>query len=194
MKLSKLSSAWIVAVTLGSASSVIAANAEQIQSGRQSQTAQQSQTVDLSGIKSKCAELLQNEQLKPFKAVVSCKQVVTQWRPAKSQADALQVANFKEVGASFTLKGYEVPFKSEVLDLAPTPASCSTLEQVRLTVPTVDIELSCDALDNVQSIADICEPAIAERVDADPGIQNEELTGETFNSCSGGKYTDVSSR
>ncbi|RYZ60090.1 MAG: hypothetical protein EOP07_01920 [Proteobacteria bacterium] len=173
MKLSKLSSAWIVAIAIASGSTAMAAGAEG------------SQTLDLAGIKAKCAELLQNEQLKPFKAVVSCKQVVTQWRPAAAQADALQVANFKEVGATFTLKGYEVPFKSEVLDLAPTPASCSTLEQVRLTVPAVDIELACDALESVQNITDICQPAIAARVDADPSIQIEELTGETFNSCNG---------
>ncbi len=148
-------------------------------------SAQQGQTMDLAGIKAKCSELLQNEQLKPFKAIVSCKQVLTQWRPAAAQADALQVANSKEIGASFNLKGYEVPFKSESMEMPSTPASCTTLEQVRTTIPAVDIELSCAALDSVQSVADICAPAIDERIEADPSIQIVELTGHTFNSCTG---------
>lgn len=146
---------------------------------------EQAQSMDLAGIKAKCSELLQNEQLKPFKAVVSCKQVVTQWRPAAAQADALQVANTKEIGASFNLKGYEVPFKSEALEMPSTFAACTTLEQIRLTVPAVDIELTCAALESVQSVADLCAPAIEERLDSDPGIQIVETTGQTFNSCSG---------
>lgn len=145
------------------------------------------QTLDLAGLKAKCNELQANEQLKPFKAVVSCKQVSTEWRPSAAQAAPVEVANFKEIGASFTLKGYDVPFKSEAIDVGASFASCSVLEQVRKTVPAVDIELSCEALDAVEGIADICGPAIDARVDADPSIVIEELTGETFNSCGGKK-------
>ncbi|MES2743871.1 MAG: hypothetical protein V4655_00530 [Bdellovibrionota bacterium] len=146
-----------------------------------------SQNLDLAGLKVKCNELQANEQLKPFKAVVSCKQTSTEWRPSQAEADPTQIANFKEVGASFTLKGYEVPFKSEAIEIPSSFVSCSILEQVRKSVPAVDIELSCEALNSVDSIADLCAPAIDARVDADPSIVFEELTGATYNSCSGKK-------
>ena len=149
-------------------------------------TGSKDQTLDLVGLKSKCAELQQNEQLKPFKAVVSCNQVVTEWRTSTTlQADPVSIKNTRQIGASFTLKGYEVPFEAEVADIAPAFAPCSMMEQVRRTVPAVDIELSCEALAKVQSISEFCGPAINERLQADPSIQIEELTGRTFDSCKG---------
>lgn len=86
---------------------------------------------------------------------------------------------------TLTLKGYEVPLKAEVMDIARPAASRPTLEQVQLTVPAVDIELACAAFKSVENITDICEPAIAARVEADPAIQIESVTGKTFNFCTG---------
>lgn len=145
--------------------------------------ASSSQNLELAELKVKCNELQANEQLKPFKAVVSCKQSATEWRPSASQAAPIEVANFKEIGASFSLKGYAVPFKSEAIEVAASFASCSVLEEVRKSVPAVDIELDCSALNEVESIAEICGPAIDARVEADPSIVIEEVTGKTFNSC-----------
>ena len=140
--------------------------------------------VDLVGIKAKCNELLQNEQLKPFKALVSCSQVSMEWRPSRSLvSEPVQVANAKSIGASFQMKGYQVPFASENVPVAPALASCTTLEQVKITVPAVDLELECAALDQVQTLTDLCAPAIDARVGADPSIQIEEPTGQTFNTC-----------
>jgi hypothetical protein len=47
----------------------------------------------------------------------------------------------------------------------------------------VDLELECDALDQVQTLTDLYAPAIDARVGADPSIQIEEPTGQTFNTC-----------
>jgi len=139
--------------------------------------------MNLDALKSKCTELQANEQLKPFKAVVTCKQVTTQWRPSQQAAAPVSVPNTKEIGASFSLKGYAVPFTAEPVDIAPSEAGCTILEQFKLTVPAVDIELDCAGLEAVQKLADLCGPAIDERVTADPSIQVEEPTGLTFNSC-----------
>lgn len=139
-------------------------------------------TMTLEGLKNKCTELSANEQLKPFKAVVTCKQVSTEWRPAQGQS--IDIQNMKQIGASFSLKGYAVPFQAEDVEAGPTQVACSVHEQYKLTVPAVDIELDCAGLQAVQKLADLCGPAIDERVQADPSIQIEEATGVTFNSCS----------
>ncbi|MBC7658439.1 MAG: hypothetical protein H7249_01895 [Chitinophagaceae bacterium] len=170
MKMNKAASAVIFAMTMVTGTAVHAGTTPA--------------TLDLNGLKAKCNELLQNSQLKPFKAVVSCSQVTSEWRPATAQQpDSLDVANTKTIGASFTLKGYEVPFKSEDVAMAPTLASCNLLEQVKKTVPAVDIELECSALDAITTLAQLCEPAIDARLAADPSIETTELTGKTFNSC-----------
>lgn len=142
-------------------------------------------TLSLQGLKAKCNELQANEQLKPFKAVVSCKQVATEWRPASAAVAPVEVSNYKEIGASFSLKGYQVPFEAEPVQVGASFAACTALEEYSLTVPAVDIELECAALDAVESIADICGPAIDARVTADPSIVIEEPTGKKFNTCSG---------
>ncbi|MDQ3233219.1 MAG: hypothetical protein M3Q07_15485, partial [Pseudobdellovibrionaceae bacterium] len=72
-------------------------------SGFAAQGGSQSQ-MTLEGLKNKCTELSANEQLKPFKAVVTCKQVSTEWRPA-AEAPSVEVQNTKQIGASFSLKG-----------------------------------------------------------------------------------------
>lgn len=141
------------------------------------------QRLNLPEFKAKCSELQANEQLKPFKAVMSCKQSSTEWRTSKATAPEVRIANFKEIGASFTLKGYEVPFESEAVEVLASFAPCSVMEEVRKTVPAVDIELGCEALSQVESIAELCGAEIDARVEADPDILIEELTGKTFNSC-----------
>jgi len=151
-------------------------------SAQSQQPAGESMTLD--ALKSKCTELQANEQLKPFKAVVTCKQVSTEWRPSQQLAPPVKVDNMKEIGASFSLKGYAVPFTAEEVEIAPAEAGCTVLEQFKLTVPAVDIELDCAGLEAVQKLADLCGPAIDERVTADPSIQVEEATGVIFNSCS----------
>lgn len=140
-------------------------------------------TLTLDSLKNKCTELSANDQLKPFKAIVTCKQVATEWRPAAAQAEPVQIENMKEIGASFALKGYAVPFQAEEVEAAPAQAACSVLEQYKLTVPAVDIELDCAGLQAVTKLADLCGPVIDERVKADPSIQIAEATGITFNSC-----------
>lgn len=139
-------------------------------------------SMTLEGLKNKCTELSANEQLKPFKAVVTCKQVATEWRPS-AESPTIEVQNSKQIGASFSLKGYAVPFQAEDVQVGPATAACTVLDQYQLTVPAVDIELDCAGLQAVQSLADLCGPAIEERVTADPSIQIEEKTGATFNSC-----------
>lgn len=142
-------------------------------------------SMTLAGLKAKCVELSANEQLKPFKAIVTCNQVATVWRPGAEAADTIKVQNVKQIGASFSLKGYAVPFQMEAVEVQPSEAACSVLQQFKLTVPAVDIELDCAALAQVETIAALCSPVIEERVTADPTIQIEEPTGETFNTCSG---------
>jgi hypothetical protein len=154
---------------------VASASAFAAQGGSQS-------SMTLEGLKNKCTELSANEQLKPFKAVVTCKQVATQWRPS-AEAPSVEVQNSKQIGASFSLKGYAVPFQAEDVQVGPATAACTVLEQYKLTVPAVDIELDCNGLNAVQSLADLCGPVIDERLAADPSLQIEEPTGATFNSC-----------
>jgi hypothetical protein len=145
-------------------------------------------SMTLEGLKDKCTELSANEQLKPFKAVVTCKQVATEWRPA-AESPSVEVQNSKQIGASFSLKGYAVPFQAEDVEVGPATAACTVLEQYKLTVPAVDIELDCAGLQAVQKLTDLCGPAIDERVTADPSIQIEEATGVTFNSCNPNSQT-----
>jgi hypothetical protein len=153
----------------------LSASAYAAQGGSQS-------SMTLQDLKNKCTELSANEQLKPFKAVVTCKQVSTEWRPA-AESPTIEVQNTKQIGASFSLKGYAVPFQAEDVEVGPATAACTVLEQYQLTVPAVDIELDCAGLNAVQSLADLCGPVIDERLTADPSIQIEEKTGATFNSC-----------
>jgi hypothetical protein len=139
----------------------------------------------LQDLKSKCMELSANEQLKPFKAVVSCKQVASEWRPSAQPVDSIKIQNTKQIGASFSLKGYAVPFQLEEIAVSPSEAACHLLEQYTITVPAVDLELDCSALEQVQNLADLCGPAIEERFSADPALAIEEATGKTFNTCTG---------
>lgn len=143
------------------------------------------QTMSLADLKAKCAELSADEQLKPFKALVSCKQTVKEWRPVGQAGESLMIENTKEIGASFSLKGYAVPFQSEEVAMAPAAIACQIYEQVQISVPAVDLDLSCDALTKVDKLSDLCAPAIEERIKADPGIQQIETTGKTFNTCQG---------
>ncbi|MCX6131312.1 MAG: hypothetical protein NTX25_19910 [Proteobacteria bacterium] len=140
-------------------------------------------TLNLTALKAKCADLTANEQLKQFKAMVTCKQVLTEWRPSTKTADPIEMQNTKEIGAAFSLKGYTVPFQAEAVEVSPSLAACGAMEQVRVTVPAVDLELTCDALAQVEKLSDLCGPAIEERIKADPSIQVTEATGESFSSC-----------
>lgn len=141
--------------------------------------------LDLDGLKAKCAELSADEQLKPFKAVVSCRQTLLEWRPAEKQAAPVMIENVKQVGATLTLKSYSVPFQAEDVEVSPSQASCQLWEQHRITVPAVDIELDCDALAKVSSLTELCSPAIDQHLASDPAIQQIEATGNTFDSCRG---------
>jgi len=174
-----ISSLSVLVLGLGVSASVFAAES----SGRGGGSPGSSMT--LQDLKGKCMELSANEQLKPFKAVVSCKQVTTEWRPAAQSVDPVKIQNTKQIGASFSLKGYAVPFQIEQIEVSPSEAACHLLEQYTITVPAVDLELDCSALTQVQNLADLCSPAIEERVSADPGIAIEEATGESFNTCTG---------
>jgi hypothetical protein len=142
--------------------------------------------MTLGDLKAKCNELQANDQLKPFKAVVSCKKSTTEWRPAATAPGTTEeIANSGTIGASFTVKGFQVPFKSEAIDVPGQSIGCQTLEQIKKSVAAVDIELSCADLNAVTTIAALCGPAIDARVTADPSIVTEAPTGQVFDTCSG---------
>ena len=144
------------------------------------------ETMDLEALKAKCQELSSNQQLKPFSAIVTCREVSTEWREAEmDEPETIEISNAREIGASFRLKGFEVPYDGEVVAVEPTLAKCAVLEEYKLTISAVDIELSCEALQEVQSLAQLCSPAIEDRLSEDPNVLREEKTGRTFNSCVG---------
>ncbi len=147
--------------------------------------APQNGSLTLAGLKAKCVELSGNEQLKPFKALVSCQQYSTEWRVSVQKADPIVLKNATKIGASFALKGYSVPFRAEEVLAPSTEVGCQQLDQYGLTVPSVDIELDCAALSTVDSLAAFCGPLIEERLKADPSLQIEEATGMSLNSCQG---------
>lgn len=144
------------------------------------------QSFDLNDLKNKCTELAQNQQLKPFSATVSCREVSYEWRKMQMQNPInITINNRREVGATVRLKSFQVPYSSESVMVAPTPADCTVLEEIKMVVPAVDIELSCADVQQVDSIANLCGPAITERLTDDPSIIRETRTGRMFNTCFG---------
>ncbi len=139
--------------------------------------------MTLDELKAKCVELSANQQIKPFKVQVTCSEVSKIWR--EGQPTQVAVDNSREVGATLRMKGFEVPYSGNTLPAGQTTANCSTLEQFQLTVPAVDIELSCDELTQINNLADFCAPHIDARVQADPGIVLSEPTGAKQNVCDG---------
>jgi hypothetical protein len=144
------------------------------------------ESLSLEELKAKCTELSSNQQLKPFNAVVTCREVSLEWREMQmEQPETIAIENAREIGATFRLKGFEVPYGSESVQVEPTVAACTVLEEYEITIPAVDVELSCDALNQVASLAELCTPAIEERIQDDPSIMQEQRTGRTFNTCVG---------
>ena len=139
--------------------------------------------LTLQDLKTKCVELTANEQLKPFKAKVTCSQVSNQWRRSAAAADPLKLENSNEIGATFNLKSFTVPAQAELVPLPATEIECQVWEQYKITTSAVDMELDCAALEAVENIAALCTPAIEERVKADPSVQVEEATGQKYNTC-----------
>lgn len=144
---------------------------------------QQGTGFDLSSLKDKCAELTANQQIKPPKVQITCSQISHVWKPAKGAQKLLP--NIREIGASARMKNFEVPFYGVSHEIEGTTTDCAILERYKESVPAVDIELTCEQLEQIQDLNEYCTPKIEERVQQDPGIVLSEKTGETYNTCSG---------
>jgi len=128
-------------------------------------------------------ELSGNQQIKPFKAVVTCREVSYVWRQAPSkETQALQ--NAREVGASIRMKGFETPYSGESVPVSPSQAQCVVMEKWKLSVPAVDTELTCDDLRSIEDITQFCLGQIDQRLQEDSSLMIEEATGERINTCS----------
>jgi hypothetical protein len=138
-------------------------------------------TLDLAGLKAKCAELTQNSQLKPFKIQVTCRQEIQQWRSAPSAEKPL--TNVRTVGGSLRMKNYDVGFVDGAQPITDTAAPCAVVEKWKSVVPAVDLEISCDELTPIENISDYCTPIIEQRIQEDPSIVTEASTGEMYNTC-----------
>ena len=144
---------------------------------------EQKGSQQLEALKDKCADLLANQQIKPFKIQVTCSETSHVWKMAKPGAFGLP--NLREVGASARMKNFEFPFVGNQVAAADTTASCHMLERYKITVPAVDVELSCAELDAIDNFTEFCTPIINERVKQDPGIVLAEKTGEIYSTCAG---------
>jgi hypothetical protein len=139
--------------------------------------------LDLSTLKEKCAELTANQQIKPPKVQITCSEISHVWKPAKGSQKLLP--NTREVGASARMKNFEVPYFGIASEIEGTTTDCAVLERYKETVPAVDVELTCEQLEQIQDLNEFCTPKIDERVQQDPGIVLSEKTGEIYNTCSG---------
>ena len=83
------------------------------------------------------------------------------------------------------MKSFEFPFVGQAVQIDDTVANCEVLERYKVTVPAVDVELTCAELEEIQNFTEFCTPIIDERVEQDQGIMLEEKTGEVYNTCSG---------
>jgi hypothetical protein len=157
------------------------AMADASQQGSQGAVGQES--AQLTSLKDKCAELTANQQIKPFKIQVTCSETSFVWKPA--QPSEFRLPNLREVGASARMKSFEFPFVGGAVQIDDTVANCEVLERHKVTIPAVDVELTCAELEEIQNFTDFCTPIIDERVEQDQGIMLTEKTGEVYNTCSG---------
>jgi len=141
--------------------------------------------MDFSSLKAKCLELSSNQQLKPFKAIVSCKEVSYVWREAKEQTRKT-LQNSRQIGSSIRMKGFETPEQEVGVPIEDSNARCTVMEKWKRTVPSVDAELSCDELNNVADLTQYCFHQVTQRVEEDSSLAVEEATGERLDTCTKG--------
>lgn len=139
--------------------------------------------LDLQGLKDKCVELQGNQQLKPFKAQVTCREIAYIWQ--KGEVTPLTLKNEREVGGAVRMKNFGVPYQAGPAAIADSSASCEILHKFKRVVPAVDVELSCDELLAIEDLSTFCTPIIDARVAEDPSIVTFEKTSEIYNTCSG---------
>jgi len=137
---------------------------------------------NLESLKAKCAELSSNQQLKPLKVQVTCRESGFYWKQAETSAQ-LQLTGHRELGAAVHMKNFEVPFEGAAVVALTLTATCPIFEKVRYQIAGVDVQLSCEDLNQVESLAAYCTPIIDERRAADPSVVQEEATSETLNPC-----------
>jgi hypothetical protein len=146
--------------------------------------AEGSDKLDLVGLKAKCAELTQNSQLKPFKIQVTCRQEIQQWRLRGTSE--MTLPNSRTVGGSLRMKSYDVAFVNGTQPIVDSTAPCPVLEKWKSIVPAVDLEITCDELNPIESISDYCVPIIEARIQVDQSIVTEVPTGEIYDGCKSG--------
>lgn len=164
----------IAAVIVGIAPMAFADGQDQQETKRQS----------LAQLKARCQELQQDTQRMPFTARVTCREVRYSWVPA-GEAQPVDLQNNREVGGSIIMKTYEVPYSAGAAVAAPTPVPCAKFQRVKTVIPAVDVEVNCEQLEQIKSLAEFCEPVVANRASDDGSLGQAEPTGEIYSTCSG---------
>jgi hypothetical protein len=137
--------------------------------------------VTLDDLRAKCAEFAADDQLKPVKAVVTCNQLSYVWVPAAAKPG--QLANTLNVGASVQMKGFHVNEQLFPVATDATPVQCLNFVKMERKVGNIDVEMQCADLDNITDLSAFCQPIIADRLAADPGLLTERPTSETQSFC-----------
>ena len=141
------------------------------------------QRGNLEQLKQKCAELQANQQIKPFKVQITCRESGFTWK--QGQGAPVSILGHREVGGSVRMKNMEIPYTGREVKVEPTIGSCPTFEKWKYLIAAVDVQLSCEELNKVTSVTEFCLPVIFERVQQDPTIVQQENTGEVLNVCKG---------
>ncbi|MFW7377261.1 MAG: hypothetical protein ACOH5I_00455 [Oligoflexus sp.] len=138
---------------------------------------------ELEALKNRCDELSANQQLRPFNVGVTCRQVGMVWK--ESEPVYMDIANGLEVSATITVKEALSELIPESVTIAATPAACSVFEQFD-TAASVDLELTCAEIAEIESFGTFCYDAIQARVSEYPDLIVETATGQYLNTCQGG--------
>lgn len=169
---------------LGTLSSMLLIHGAALATGNQ-----QHQMDDLEQFKSKCLQMQANEQLKPFSVDVSCQEISYLWKPATNdkgeaqQQQQISVDNDCEIGGTVRFKHLELNYQGGKVDINQSSTPCGVLERWKKTIPSVDVKIDCQALNDIQSIQSYCQQIVKQREQKDAGIAQYEKTGEYISTC-----------
>lgn len=139
-------------------------------------------TPELIEMQQRCAELSANQQLRPFSVSLTCRQEGTVWREV--DATFVNIENGLQISAAFSVKEFLAESFPEAVLVQSTQATCSVLEKFH-TRASVDMELTCQELQEIESISEYCVEVIDERIQEFPDQYLEDSTGEYLNTCNG---------
>ncbi len=137
--------------------------------------------ISFEDLKSKCADLAGNPQLKPVQVQITCSELSYYWTQGQAKPSTLN--NERTVGVALLMKNFGVPNKFYARDVDSTPISCPSFVKIKRMVDGVRVDLTCQDILGINDLATFCDPLVAQRAKEDPGSVIEEPTRDVITLC-----------